>query len=124
MKKDIDFLMGEYKKKLEKEKLEEIKRINEEQKEKELQKEEEELSSKNDNVNLINDFKFENIKQIKNIDTIALPNTYLEQNNFAVYCMIKNNERLYHIAYPKRVIHKNKQYIIIYDLVKKKKKIK
>ena len=116
MKKDIDFLMGEYNKKLEKEKQEEIKRINEEQKEKELQKEEEELSSKNDNVNLINDFKFENIKQIKNIDTITFPDVEFQNCNFTVYSMIKNNERLYQMAYVKRTSN----YITIYDLVKKK----
>ena len=70
LKKDIDFLMGEYNKKIEKEK-------EAEKKEKQLQKEEEELSSKNDNVNLINDFKSDNIEQIqnqiKNIDLIICP---------------------------------------------------
>ena len=120
MKKDIDFLMGEYNKKLEKEKQEEIKRIIEEQKEKELQKEEEELSSKNDNVNLINDFKFENIKQIKNIDTITFPDVEFQNCNFTVYSMIKNNERLYQMAYVKRTCSSYQNYIIIYDLVKKK----
>ena len=125
MKKDIDFLMGEYNKKIEKEKQEEIKRINEEQKEKEFQKEIEEFSSKNDNVNLINDYKFENIKEIKNIkntDTIAFPKAEFHNiNSVAVYCMIKNNERLYQMAYCQKNKEHDYYYIIIYDLIKKRK---
>ena len=119
MKKDIDFLMGEFNKRIEKEK-------EAEKKEKQLQKEEEELSSKNDNVNLINDFKSDNIEQIqnqiKNIDLIPCPFQFppslrFKANIVTVYCMIKNNERLYQIAYDIGDV------LFIYDFVKKKTKI-
>ena len=116
MKKDIDFLMGEFNKRIEKEK-------EAEKKEKQLQKEEEELSSKNDNVNLINDFKSDNIEQIqnqiKNIDLIICPfpnnspSNRFKANLVTVYCMIKNNERLYQIAYAIEGV------LFIYDFVKK-----
>ena len=119
MKKDIDFLMGEFNKRIEKEK-------EAEKKEKQLQKEEEELSSKNDNVNLINDFKSDNIEQIqnqiKNIDLIICPFQFNSPSNrfkanlVTVYCMIKNNERLYQIAYAIEGV------LFIYDFVKKKKR--
>ena len=109
--------MGEYNKKMEKEK-------EAEEKEKQSQKEEEELSSKNDNVNLINDFKSDNIEQIqnqiKNIDLIICPfpnnspSNRFKANLVTVYCMIKNNERLYQIAYA------IEGALFIYDLVKKK----
>ena len=118
MKKDIDFLMGEYNKKIEKKEKEKQLQKEAEEKEKELQKEEE-LSSKNDNVNLINYFKCDNIKQIQNIDSIAIPNARFSINNAAVYCIIKNNERLYQIAFSYLDYNKN-FFIMIYDLFKKK----
>ena len=120
MKKDIDFLMGEFNKRIEKEK-------EAEKKEKQLQKEEEELSSKNDNANLINDFKSDNIEQIqnqiKNIDLILCPfqdnspRNRFKANLVTVYCMIKNNEILYQIAYAIEGV------LFIYDFGKKKTKI-
>ena len=130
MKKDLDFLMGEYNKKMEKEEKEKQlqkeaeekeKQLQKEaeEKEKQLQKEEEELSSKNDNVNLINYFKCDNIKQMQNIDSIAIPNACFSINNAAVYCIIKNNERLYQIAFSYLDYNKN-FFIMIYDLFKKK----
>ena len=110
MNKDIDLLMGEYNKKIEKEK-------EAEEREKQLQKEEEELSSKNDNLNLINYFKCDNIKQMQHIDTITHPYFYF--SDVAVYCIIKNNKRLYQMT---GSFNKNsKYYIIIYDLVNKKR---
>ena len=119
MKKDLDFLMGEYNKKIEKEEKEKQLQKEAEEKEKQLQKEEEELSSKNDNVNLINYFKCDNIKQMQNIDSIAIPNACFSINNAAVYCIIKNNERLYQIAFSYLDYNKN-FFIMIYDLFKKK----
>jgi len=65
MKKDIDLLMGEYNKKIEKEEKEKQLQKEAEKKETQLQKEAEELSSKNDNLNLINYFKCDNIKQMQ-----------------------------------------------------------
>jgi hypothetical protein len=110
MKKDIDLLMGEYNKKIEKEK-------ETEEREKQLQKEEEELSSKNDNLNLINYFKCDNIKQMQYIDTITYP--CFDFNTFTVYCIIKNNKRLYQMT--GSFNNNSKYYIIIYDLVNKKR---
>ena len=110
MKKDIDLLMGEYNKKIEKEK-------EAEEREKQLQKEEEELSSKNDNLNLINYFKCDNIKQMQYIDTIIY--LYFDFNTVAVYCIIKNNKTLYQMT--GSFNNNSKYYIIIYDLVNKKR---
>ena len=121
MKKELDFLMGEYNKKIEKEEKEKQLQKEAEEKEKQLQKEEEELSSKNDNVNLINYFKCDNIKQMQNIDSIAIPNACFSINNAAVYCIIKNNERLYQIAFSYLDYNKN-FFIMLYDLIKKKRR--
>ena len=127
LKKNNDLLMEEYNKMKEKEK-EEVKRKIEEEKEKEKRiieekKEEEErkieeekLLSFNDNVNYINNFKFENFQELKNIDAISVN----ECNNkcVAVYCIIKNNERLYQMAYSKYKTNYNSfTNIYIYNLI-------
>ena len=117
MKKDIDLLMGEYNKKIEKEEKEKQLQKEAEKKETQLQKEEEELSSKNDNLNLINYFKCDNIKQMQHIDTITHPYFYF--SDVAVYCIIKNNKRLYQMT--GSFNNNSKYYIIIYDLVNKKR---
>ena len=79
--------MEEYNKKIKKEK-------EAEEKEKQLQKEEEELSSKNDNLNLINYFKCDKIQRLDKIE-ILMVNSRLENDTVVIYCMIKNNKRLY-----------------------------
>ena len=110
MKKDIDFLMEEYNKKIKKEK-------EAEEKEKQLQKEEEELSSKNDNLNLINYFKCDKIQRLDKIEILTV-NSGLENDTVVIYCMIKNNKRLYQMA----ILHNDssKYFITFYDLVNKR----
>ena len=110
MKKDIDFLMEEYNKKIKKEK-------EAEEKEKQLQKEEEELSSKNDNLNLINYFKCDKIQRLDKIE-ILIVNSQLKNDTVVIYCMIKNNKRLYQMA----ILHNDssKYFITFYDLVNKR----
>ena len=138
LKTNNDILLEEYNKKKEKEKeeenrkkeeekIEELRKKEEKEKE-ELQKkeaekieeirkkEEENLNKLNDNVHLINNFKFDNYDQLKSINLIWEDNiSYLE---FAVYCIIKNNERLYEIAYGKR------GFINIYNLILNRKENK
>ena len=118
LQKEIDLLKEEINKLKEKEKEKEIKE-EDIKKEEEIRKKEEEFSSLNDNVNLINNFKFENFKEIKYIDEISGPSFYIK--SVAVFCIIKNNERLYQMAY-----FKNKSYsqsisfyhIFIYNSIK------
>ena len=110
MKKNIGFLMEKYKKKIKKEK-------EAEEKEKQLQKEEEELSSKNDNLNLINYFKCDKIQRLDKIEILTV-NSGLENDTVVIYCMIKNNKRLYQMA----ILHNDssKYFITFYDLVNKR----
>ena len=126
LKKNNDLLMEEYNKIKEKEKEEEKrkieeekekeKRIIEEKKEEEKRKiEEEKLLSLNDNVNYINNFKFDNFQELKNIDSISYNNC--NYKCVAVYCIIKNNERLYQMAYPKYKNSTSTSHIIIYNLI-------
>ena len=110
MKKNIDFLMEEYNKKIKKEK-------EAEEKEKQLQKEEEELSSKNDNLNLINYFKCDKIQRLNKFEILTV-NSGLENDIVVIYCMIKNNKRLYQMAI---LYNESSQYFItFYDLVNKR----
>ena len=109
MDKNLNLLLAEYK----------VKKEVEEQKEKEIEREEEEkkeLERKNelnDNVNLINDFKFYNINTMRN-NTISnnLYITYMK--SVAVYNIKKNNDILYEIAYPDNY---NGYNIIIYNIL-------
>ena len=101
------------------EKINEIIKEYDERKNKEIEeennkKEEEKLFTLNDNVNLINNFKFENGDKLKNINVISndLNITFLK--SVAVYSIIKNNETLYEIAYPD---NKNGFNIIIYNII-------
>ena len=110
--------MEEYNKIKEKEKEEEKKKIEEVKKEENIKIEEEKFSSLNDNVNLINNFKFENFRELKYIDGISGVNC--DKKSVAVYCIIKNNERLYQMAYCKNKVYSENYktaYIIIYNLV-------
>ena len=120
-KKHNDLLMNEHNKKIEKEKEEEQKKIEEEKKEELRQKDEENFSAINDNLNLINNFEFKNFDNIKNIDTILVRQE--QPKTVAVYCIIKNNKRLYQMAYPKYIVcdeYGKQSYIIIYDLISNK----
>jgi len=122
--KNLNLLLDEYKmtklKKEEKEKEEkekeqkEQKEKEEKEKEKEQKEKEKEIEWKNnDNVNLINDFKCENINTLNN--NIILNNlkiTYIK--SVAIYNIIRNNEILYEIAYPD---NKNGYNIIIYSIL-------
>ena len=97
---------------------EEKRKIEEEKKEENIKKEEEKFSSLNDNVNLINNFKFENFRELKYIDGISGVNC--DKKSVAVYCIIKNNERLYQMAYCKNKVYSENYKtacIIIYNLV-------
>ena len=103
IKKNNNLLLEEYNKRKEKEKEEE-----------ENRKKEEEKIALNDNVNLINNFKFENIDKIKNINVISNDLNITFMKSVTVYTIIKNNESLYEIAYPD---NKNGYNIIIYNLL-------
>ena len=86
-----------------------------------MKKDEENFSAINDNLNLINNFEFKNFDNIKNIDTI--PARQEQPKTVAVYCIIKNNKRLYQMAYPKYITcdeNGKQSYIIIYDLISNK----
>ena len=76
----------------------------------------------NDNVNLINNFKFENFPELKYIESISCGrNCY--NKTVAIYCIIKNNERLYQMAYCKNKYYSKNNYsshIIIYNLISNK----
>ena len=117
LKKCIDLLMEENKKIKEKKK--EEKRKNEVEKNEENWKiEEEKFSSMNDNVNLINNFKFENFPELKYIESISCGKR-CNYKTVAVYCIIKNEERLYQMAYCKNKYYSQDEYptdIIIYNL--------
>ena len=113
--------MIEHNKIIEKEKEEQQKKLDEEKKEEQRQKDEENFSAMNDNLNLTNNFDFKNFDTLQNIDTI--PVEQMQPKSVAVYCIIKNNKRLYQMAYPKNKIYDqyNKQsYIIIYNLISNK----
>ena len=101
MNKNLNLLLQEYKKKKEEEKEEEIK------------KEIERKNELNDNVNLINDFKCNNINTMNNY-TISNNLNITWMKSVAVYSIIKNNEILYEIAYPD---NKNGYNIIIYNIL-------
>ena len=118
-KKHNDLLMNEHNKKIEKEKEEEQKKIEEEKKEEQRQKDEENFSAINDNLNLINNFEFKNFDNIKNIDTILVEQ--MQPKTVAVYCIIKNNKRLYQMAYPAYSNYNSKYtHIIIYNIISNK----
>ena len=99
IEKKVIILFEEYMKK---------KKLEEEDKEKKLNFE------FNDNVNLINDFKCENISNMKNINTIANNLFITWTKSVAVYKIIKNNEILYELAYPD---NNNGYNIIIYNIL-------
>ena len=118
-KKHNDLLMNEHNKKIEKEKEEEQKKIEEEKKEEQRKKDEENFSAINDNLNLINNFEFKNFDNIENIDTILVEQ--MQPKTVAVYCIIKNNKRLYQMAYPAYSNYNNKYtHIIIYNIISNK----
>ena len=118
-KKHNDLLMNEHNKKIEKEKEEEQKKIEEEKKEEQRKKDEENFSAINDNLNLINNFEFKNFDNIENIDTILVEQ--MQPKTVAVYCIIKNNKRLYQMAYPAYSNYNSKYtHIIIYNIISNK----
>ena len=123
LKKNNDLLMEEIKKIKEKEKEEEKIKIEDEKNEEKLEKEEEKFSSLNGNVNLVNNFKFENFPELENVKSVSSDNRRFQCKTVAVYCMTKNNKRLYQMAYAKNKYHGQKMYschIIIYNLVTNK----
>ena len=119
LKKCIDLLMEENKQIKEKEKKEEKKKIEDEKNEENWKIEEEKFSSMNDNVNLINNFKFENFPELKYIESFSCGQK-CDNKIFTAYCIIKNDERLYHMAYCKiknYSQHSYSSHIIIYNLI-------
>ncbi len=76
--------------------------------------EKEKIISLNDNVNLINNFKFDNADNLKNIHVISKGLNITYMKSVAVFSLIKNNERFYEVAYPD---NKNGYNIIIYNLL-------
>ena len=107
IEKKVEVLFKEYNNKLkgEKEEIEQLKKLDIEY---------------NDNVNLINDFKCENIANIKTINTITTNATINWMKSVAVYTIIRNNEKKYELAYPEynqRIFGSNEYNIIIYDIL-------
>ena len=114
--------MEENKKFKEKEKENEKRKKEDEKNEENWKIEEERLSSLNDNVNLINNFKFENYPELKCMETISCGLSF-NRKTVAVYCIIKNNERISQMAYCKNKYYSNNYqtaHIIIYNLVSNK----
>ena len=100
LKKSNELLMEEIKKMKEKQKEEEKIKLEDKKNEEIWKIEEEKFSSLNDNVNLTNNFKFENFPELKFEESISCGSGF-QPKTVAVYCMIKNNERLYQMAYCK-----------------------
>ncbi len=103
LEEKIEILLEDYEKR---------KKIEIEKKEEE-KKEIEKFSIINDNVNLINNFKFENIDKLKNIDVISNDLQIFYRKSVAVYSMIKSNEIIYEITFPD---NKNGYNVIFFDL--------
>ena len=95
-------LMEDYNNRKEQERIEENKK-----------KEEEKIYTLNDNVDLINNFKFENVNNLRNINTISNDLNITHMKSVAVFNLIKNKEILYEVAYPD---NNNGYNIIIYNL--------
>ena len=79
-----------------------------------LHEKKEKFNMDDDNNDLINNFKCENISNLKNINTIPTYSSITWTKSVAVYTIIKNNEKKYELAYPDNNIGYN---IIIYDLL-------
>ena len=124
LKNNYNLLMEEHNKKKEKEKEEEQRKIDEEKKEEQRQKDEENFSAMNDNLNLNNNFEFNSFENIECKE--AIPVKRMKPKTVAVYCIIKNNKRVYQIAYPKNEFYYRNDYeirrsdIIIYNLITNK----
>ena len=103
MNDKIKLLLEDYSNKKEKERIEENKK-----------KEEEKKYTLNDNVNLINNFKFENANNLRNINVVANDLDITHMKSVAVFNIIKDNEIKYDVAYPD---NKNGYNIIIYNLL-------
>ena len=114
--------MEEIKKMKEKEKEEEKIKLEDKKNEEKWKIEEEKFSSLNDNVNLTNNFKFENFPELKFEESISCGRGF-QPKSVAVYCMIKNNKRIYQMAYCKSKYYSQDNsygHIIIYNLVSNK----
>ena len=125
IKNNYDLLMEEYNKTKKKEKEEEQRKIDEEKKEEQRQKDEENFSAMNDNLNLNNNFEFKNFENLQFIE--AIPVEEMRPKTVAVYSIIKNNKRLYQMAYPKYKFYYYGEHnkvensdIIIYNLTSNK----
>ena len=120
IKNNFDLLMNEYNKKIEKEKQEERRKKDEEKNEEKLKKDEENFLALNDNINLTNNFEFKNFENIE--AKYAIPVNEIGINTVAVYCIIKNNKRIYQMAYPEHNFYDKytSAYIIIYNLISNK----
>ena len=95
--KKIESVTEDYlkKKKIE----EEIKK----QKEEELLREKEEKRIKSNDINLLNDFQFDNTKILKAFDYFYTKGLDVKSNkSVAIYSIIRNNKRFYELAYARR----------------------
>ena len=114
-KEKIELLIEDYLKKRQEE--EEIKK----QKEEELLREKEEkIIQLNDNVNLLNDFQYDNKNDLKEFDYLPNSKLELQSKSLAVYSIIRNNKRFYELACAKRgkYINNTRYYdIVIYDIL-------
>ena len=94
---------------------EEEKRKKEEmEKQEKIKKEEEKSYTSSYDINSINNFKFKNIDKLKSNNIISNNINIENKKSVAAFCIIKNNERLYEVAYPDNKIGYN---IIFYNIL-------
>ena len=94
---------------------EEEKRKKEEmEKQEKIKKEEENSYTSSYDINSINNFKFKNIDKLKSNNIISNNINIENKKSVAAFCIIKNNERLYEVAYPDNKIGYN---IIFYNIL-------
>ena len=75
------------------------------------------INALNDNVNLFNDFTNFNITDMKTVNVVANNLHITFMKSVSVYEIIKNNEKVYELAYPDNI---NGYNIIIYNLISNK----
>ena len=84
-----------------------------------LRQQEEKRLQYNDNVNYLNDFQCQDICNLTDIKHISDEKFDLKRQTVAVYAIIRNNERFYELACPKKMTKGSSEYpgIVIYNIL-------